>query len=170
MGMKQLVILYSTRTGNTKKLAQGLARELEEFEPVVMERKAGEAVPQAQAYLAGYWADRGHANEEMEIFLKSLKNVKVGLFGTLGAYPYGPHARHIAQAAEDCLGEGCVLLGHFLCQGPVDPALLQRMGAGKPPTPETRRRHAIAAIHPNEADIRYAAALFRERLQAEFLD
>ena len=71
--MKQLVILYSTRTGNTKKLAQGLARELEEFEPVVMERKAGEAVPQAQAYLAGYWADRGHANEEMEIFLKSLK-------------------------------------------------------------------------------------------------
>ena len=66
--------------------------------------------------------------------------------------------------------EDCILLGNFLCQGPVDPALLERfrrLPADDPhaQTPAARERHAVAARHPNDLDAQYAAALFRERLE-----
>ena len=162
----KVAVFYSTRTGNTRRLAQGIADELSAYAPALIDLAQLQGpLPAADCYLVGYWADRGRADERAQLFLKQLTGQKVGLFGTLGAYPYGPHARHIMQAAEDCLSDSCLLMGHFLCQGPVDPDLLQRMAADKPIAPQAKTRHVIAATHPNQTDIQYAASLFKERLQ-----
>lgn len=167
MGMK-VAIVYSTRTGNTRRLAEGIARALREFAPILMDlRQVGKRMPEADVFLVGYWADKGRADKLAENFLKRLSWAKVGLFGTLGAYPYGPHSRHIMEATESCLPKDCLLMGHFLCQGPVDPKLLERMGSGYTSSPDSRRRHAIAVGHPNQNDMLFAAALFRERILAE---
>lgn len=122
----KLLIMYSSRTGNTRRLAEGIATYLPEFEVSLLPVEEADALPEADAYLVGYWADRGHADEKSQALIGRLAGKKVGLFGTLGAYPYGKHARHILEAVEERLPEDCILLGSFLCQGPVDPALLER--------------------------------------------
>lgn len=96
----------------------------------------------------------------------------MGLFGTLGAYPYGKHARQIAAADEEALPSDCALIGSFLCQGPVAPFLLERfksLPAGHPraPSAAASERHAVSAGHPNSLDAQYAAAMFRERLDPD---
>ena len=166
----KLLIMYSSRTGNTRRLAEGIATYLPEFEVNLLPVEEADALPEADAYLVGYWADRGHADEKSQALIGRLAGKKVGLFGTLGAYPYGKHARHILEAVEERLPEDCILLGSFLCQGPVDPALLERfrrLPADDPhaQAPAARERHAVAARHPNDLDAQYAAALFRERLE-----
>lgn len=158
-------IVYSSVTGNTRRLAEGIARELADLHPVLADAGGPEALPEAEVYLVGYWADKGRPDERASAFLKQLRSVRVGLFGTLGACPYGPHARMIQAAAEELLDESCTLIGSFLCQGPVDPGLLARMRQpDRPVSAETRCRHRIAAGHPNAEDMHYAAGLFRERL------
>lgn len=161
----ELWIVYSSVTGNTRRLAEGIARELEDFHPRLADIQELDAMPGADVCLVGYWADKGLPDERVSAFLKKLRNTRVGLFGTLGAYPYGKHARMVQAAAEELLDDSCPLIGSFLCQGPVDPRVLERMRrSGGADNPETRRRHQNAANHPNEDDMHYAAALFRERL------
>ena len=74
------------------------------------------------------------------------------------------------QNANAMLGEGCTLIGTFLCQGPVDPKLLDRFKSLPPDNPhalttEKKLRHKVAALHHNDLDAKYAAQLFRERLE-----
>ena len=166
----KILIACSSRTGNTRRLAEGIAAELSGFEVELANSAQLETIPEAGAYLVGYWADRGHADEVSEALLRRLSGKRVGLFGTLGAYPYGKHARQIAAAAEEAIPSDCALIGSFLCQGPVDPALLEQfksLPAGHPhaPSAAASERHAVAARHPNSLDAQYAAALFRERLE-----
>ena len=161
----KLWVVYSSMTGNTRRLAEGIASELADLQPVVSDIQALTSLPIADVYLVGYWADKGHPDDQAAGFIRQLKNTKVGLFGTLGAYPYGKHARMIQASAEELLDESCECVGSFLCQGPVNPELLMRLksreGASRP---EADLRHQIAANHPNADDMRYAAGLFRERI------
>ena len=51
-----------------------------------------------------------------------------------------------------------------------DPKLLERFKSLPPDnphalTPEKKLRHKVAALHPNDLDAKYAAQLFRERLE-----
>lgn len=51
-------ILYSSKTGNTRKLAYSIANELSDFEITITDIKTMESLPQADAYLIGYWVDK----------------------------------------------------------------------------------------------------------------
>lgn len=90
---------------------------------------------------------------------------KSGLFGTLGAYPDSDHARQCLKNAR-ALVKGNEILGEFLCQGKVDPALIKIMetkmmdAPHHSMTPERRARLEEAAKHPDEKDLADARALF----------
>lgn len=169
----KILIVYSSRTGNTRRLAEGIGANLAGFKVRVcpVENLENTAVlPEADAYLLGYWVDRGHADEKSQKLIQRMAEKKIGLFGTMGAYPYGKHARHTLEAVENSLPEGVVLIGSFLCQGSVDPVLLEKfknLPADNPhaQTPEALRRQAIGAKHPNTLDAQYAAMMFRDRLE-----
>ena len=83
----KLLIMYSSRTGNTRRLAEGIATYLPEFEVSLLPVEEADALPEADAYLVGYWADRGHADEKSQALIGRLAGKKVGLFGTLGGLP-----------------------------------------------------------------------------------
>lgn len=163
-------ILYSSKTGNTRKLAYSIANELSDFEITITDIKTMGSLPQADAYLIGYWVDKAQPNEEAKHCIEQITGKPVGLFGTLGAYAYSSHGSQSMQNANAMLGEGCTLIGSFLCQGPVDPKLLERFKSLPPDNPhalttEKKLRHKVAALHPNDLDAKYAAQLFRERLE-----
>jgi flavodoxin len=160
------LIVYSSKTGNTRKLAEGIRRGLAEALGQEPQMGAVEENPNpagADWILAGFWADRGNADQKALQYLKSLEGRKVGLFGTLGAYPDSDHARDISKKVQDLVREKNTVLGCFLCQGRIDPALTDRfksLPADNPHamTPERMQRHLEAAKHPDEKDIEAASA------------
>ncbi|MDR2020046.1 MAG: flavodoxin family protein [Treponema sp.] len=160
------LIVYSSKTGNTRKLAEGIRKGLAEAlgqEPRIAAVEDGPDPAGTDWILVGFWADRGNADQGALQYLKSLEGHTIGLFGTLGAYPDSDHARDICKKVRELAAEKNTVLGCFLCQGRIDPALTERfksLPADNPHamTPERMKRHLEAAKHPDEKDLEDAAA------------
>lgn len=162
----KVLIVYSSLTGNTKKIALAVqevfAKEADLF-PI-------EEVPLAAAYdfiLVGFWVDRGMPDKKAQQFIKTLNNKKVALFATLGAYPDSEHAKKSMENAAALLDSSNQFLGSFICQGKVDPKLIEQfknLPEGHPHAMNAERiaRHAEAAKHPNEIDLMHAQEAFKE--------
>jgi len=157
--MKALVV-YSTLTGNTKMVAEGIFSALPDSAECYDVKEA----PAPDGYdllLPGFWVDKGHADKAMLEYFEKITNKKTAFFFTLGAYPDSEHADEVA--ADTCRRlekNGNRILGHFRCQGRVGPELLERLKKMLPPdhpharmTPERRARLEEAAKHPDGRDV-----------------
>jgi flavodoxin len=169
---KMGLIVYSSKTGNTRKLAEGIARGLAEagFPARVAAVEEQPDAAGAPWVLAGFWADRGNADAKALGYIQSLAGQTVGIFGTLGADPDSDHARDLAKKMEALAAEKNTCLGSFLCQGKIDPALTAQFKDLPPDHPhamneERRKRHEEAAKHPDEGDIVAAVMAFRAMLE-----
>jgi flavodoxin len=159
------LMVYSSKTGNTRKLAEGIRQGLAEVFGTVRIAAVEENPDPAGAdwILVGFWADRGNADHKALQYLQSLEGHKIGLFGTLGASPHSDHAKDIGKRVQDLAAEKNTVLGCFLCQGRIDPALTEQfktLPAGNPHamTPDRMKLHEEAAKHPDEQDIQAAVA------------
>lgn len=170
--MKTLIV-YSSMTGNTKLVAEAIA--------TVFGEEAGlfpvESAPAADAYdliAVGFWVDRGTADKKAQSYLEGIRGRKVALFGTLGAYPDSEHAAKSMENATKLLNGSNKLVETFICQGKVNPKLIEKfkeLPAGHPHamTPEREARHHEAAKHPDTNDLARAKAVFaklKQRLSA----
>lgn len=152
----QTCIVYSSRTGNTRAVGTyladcfGLPIFAVENAPLGFER-----------FILGFWTWRGGPDEAMRLFMGRLCRKSVFFFGTMAAFPDSPHAERCALRTEELLSRGnCRVLGHFFCQGRLDPEVLAR--STHPRTPERMARLAEAAGHPNVQDFRAAEAAVRK--------
>ncbi len=153
-------IIYSSKTGNTKQVAEAIHSVFPSDTAIFPVEEA--PAPDTFDFLAlGYWADRGTANAKMKKYMEQVKGKKVAIFGTLGAYPDSDHARDIIASVKTILADN-EILGSFICQGKVDPALTERMNKipGHEMTPERKARLEEAAKHPNETDFAKARETF----------
>ncbi len=156
--MKTLIV-YSSKTGNTRKLAQSIHLALEDAE-----LSRVEMAPNPDKYdliLLGFWIEEGTADEKMRQYMKRLRNKKVGLFATLGAYPDSKHAAESLEAATQLIPD-CAVLGHFICQGAIDPELIEWMETlpkdhGYGPTDSRKKLWKDASGHPDDNDLKAAA-------------
>lgn len=152
----QAGIVYSSVTGNTKRLAEAMAHATET--PVYTVSAAPEASKLAGLGLLalGFWVRRGLPDPAMLRFMESLHGQKLFLFGTLGAWPDSPHALHCLEMSTRLLeGNANCVAGTFLCQGRVNPriaASAEQQGR-HPMTPERAARLEEASRHPDERDI-----------------
>jgi hypothetical protein len=163
---------HSSKTGNTRKLAEGICRGLTsalgagQGELPAIRLAAVEENPrpgEADWVLVGFWADRGTADQKARDYLKSLEGRRIGLFGTLGAYPDSDHAGDIRNRVRELAAEKNTVLGCFLCQGKIDPALTERFRNLPPDNPhamteERKKRHLEAAKHPDDHDLEAGTA------------
>lgn len=163
--MKTLIV-YASRTGNTRMIAEAVHAVMPPGTALVPVEEA--PAPSGYDFIAlGFWVDRGAPNASMLAYMDRVRNTAVGLFGTLGAWPDSEHARGVLQKAEEHLA-GNRILGTFLCQGRVDPALLASMAKkaekqGNSPHPMTEERKARleeAARHPDAEDCAAARRVF----------
>ena len=83
MNDERYSIIYSSRTGNTRLLAEAIRESL----PADLCNHFGTdeagAVESEKLYV-GFWTDKGTADEAALALLKRLKNKKIFLFGTAG--------------------------------------------------------------------------------------
>ena len=124
--MKDFLIVYSSKTGNTEKVAK-------KFYEVAGERcdlaavKQVPAVDDYKVIFAGYWVDKGEPDKDMQEFLQTLDNKKVVLFQTLGAEAYSEHGISSLANAGRYLSTGCKVVGTLSIRGAIDPKLIETM-------------------------------------------
>ncbi len=165
--MKSLVI-YSTLTGNTKMVAEAVAEVMPNADIFAIENAPNPADYDLVA--VGYWVDRGRPDNKTCKWLESLENSKIILFGTLGAYPDSDHAKESMANGEALVKDrGNIVLGSWLCQGKVDPKLLQAMAkmpnaGGHLMTEERKARIEEAKKHPNDQDLENVKQFIRSML------
>jgi hypothetical protein len=98
--------------------------------------------------------------------MRKIQKKKVGLFGTLGAFPDSSHAKRCISRVKDLMS-GNDILGVFLCQGKVEPAILQKRqeksknNYGHAMTPEKIARLEEGMKHPDEKDLFNAQKVFQ---------
>src|SRR5699024_6453147 len=96
--------------------------------------------------IVGFWVDKGTADEKAKKYMEKLKGKKVGVFGTLGAYPDSDHAKKTMMRVRELLERENEVVAEFLCQGKVDPKLIEKFKDLPPDHPhgmteERKKRH-----------------------------
>ena len=159
-------IVFSSKTGNTRLLADTLRASLPQNECTYFGAPAPEAL-EAETLYIGFWTDKGNADADTLALLRTLKNKRLFLFGTAGfgidtAYFDAILAR--VQAVSD--GSNTVI-GTYMCQGKMPPSVRARYEAMRalPAPPENLdaliENFDRARTHPDADD--------RDRLRAAVL-
>ncbi|MBN4069777.1 flavodoxin family protein [bacterium AH-315-E09] len=164
--MKYLVI-YSSETGNTKKVAEAIYEVMPEGTDLC---DVGEvnAFDKYDFIAFGCWIDRGTADKKAVVAIENIKNKKVAVFATLGAYPDSQHAVDSMERIKKLFVDNeNSIVGEFICQGKVDPRLTEKFKSLPPDHPhamneERIKRHKIAAMHPDDEDFANAQRKFKE--------
>lgn len=166
-----VLITYSSKTGNTEKVARQVKKEADaHFKSGITFSKISDA-PDPSDYdviIIGFWIDKGAPNKEAELFMKGISGKKTAFFFTLGASPNSPHAdKCIAESRAQLESQGNMLLGEYLCQGQIDMKLIEAFKSFPKDHPhayseESAKRYAVAASHPDEEDLGRAGEVFRD--------
>lgn len=163
--MKNLIV-YSSVTGNTKKIAEAIAASLPDSE--IHTTVSHPAVKEDDSVIVGFWCDKGHMDEPALNFIKGSGIKRVALFGTLGGEPKSEQAQNFIKRVLETLPPDIEVLAIRLWQGKVDPKVLEMMSKmpnARPMTPERKARIEEAAKHPTPQDCEEAALWAKEILR-----
>ncbi len=147
--MKSLVV-YSTQTDNTKKLAYALYDALPSEKEISFVSDAPD--PGDYDFVAvGFWLMAGKPDPKSATYLEQIQaEQKAFLFATHGAAKGSEHAQQAMQAAREIISTADVL-GTYSCQGKVNPKVLAKVKA-KPQKPVWLDDTGTAVGHPDEGD------------------
>lgn len=166
----KVLVTYSSKTGNTKTLAEGIYEGLPMENKTILPMNEVKSLEDYDVILAGYWVDKSGPNEEAKNFLTTIQGKKVGLFATLAYWPDTEHAWNSLVNGEALVKENNTVIGKYICQGKLSEkiiAMFEKLPADNPHAvnEEKRKRYEVAKRHPSKADILSAAELFSERLE-----
>jgi flavodoxin len=161
------MIVYSSKTGNTKMVAESILDVMPEGCEIHHVDEAPE--PEGYDFIAlGCWVDKGKPDASAVEYFKKVKGTKVGVFMTLGARPGTKHWDDCLESASEMLSKN-EIVGSYICQGKIDPKLIEmfrKFPPGHPhaPSPESEERWRLASTHPDENDLNNAMEAFREMI------
>lgn len=151
--------IYSSLTGNTKKLAEAVHRDISpESELYNVKDLPANIENEDGVFFIFYWNDKGTADKLSIDFMKKLKNKKVIAMGTLGTYDNGPSAKRMLDRVRDILQAGDnEVLEEFCCRGKIEVSRTLRKlqlpeGHKQRLTREDTIRHLSSHFHPNQED------------------
>jgi flavodoxin I len=158
--MKTLIV-YSSKTGNTKKLAEAANNFIGGEKNIC---PVGEA-PDPGGFdlvVVGFWLMAGKPDPQSSDFLATVGRTTVFLMATHGAAADSEHARKAMEHAKS-LAAPAQVAGTFNCQGEVSPAFLEK-AAQKDPQPPWIGDAPAAAGHPDHNDIDRLAQVLKSSL------
>lgn len=159
--MKSL-ILYSSLTGNTKKIASSIYDAIQGEKEI---KNISELVDNSINYenydviFLGYWVDKGLCDKNSKLVLENIHNKKIALFGTMGASTKGSYGASIMEKIESIVSKDNEILGSFICQGKIAEGLKAKYKEMLKLHPENEHireqlnNHEESQSHPDEQEI-----------------
>lgn len=156
-------IVYSSPTGNTAMLAQTIREALPQAECCYFGEPDDQALSAKRIYV-GFWTDKGTCDEQTARFLERLTDQQVFLFGTAGFGGAAAYFDQILGRVKEKLGPEVKVIGTYMCQGKMSPAVRRRYEAME----DSPRRTAMlenfdkAVSHPDAQDLAQLKAALPE--------
>lgn len=147
-------IVYSSKTGNTRLLAETLRDTLPADDCLYFGTPNDEALRAERIYI-GFWTDKGTCDADTAAFLARVTTQEVFLFGTAGFGGAPEYFDKILSAARQNLPDGAAVCGSYMCQGKMPAAVRARYEQMED---SPRRQMMIenfdaALSHPDAADL-----------------
>ena len=151
-------IIYSSKTGNTKLLADNIYETLNKDECIYFGEPDTKALDADRIYV-GFWTDKGSCNEETAAFLKSVSNKELFLFGTAGFGEDQDYFDTVLKKTSKNISKDNKVIGSFMCQGKMPYSVRERYEKMKQskikiPNIDTLIKNFDKALsHPDSNDI-----------------
>ena len=154
--MMKSLVLWSSRTGNTKKVAEAIYEALP-GEKDILEEGREKDLSSYDLIFVGFWAFRRGADMVARRTLTKMEGKKVAIYATAGTYPDSQAAKDYLDNAAALLPESAKCLGTWICQGRVNSFHTGKRNPNKeavhPLPPERLARLEEAEKHPDEKDL-----------------
>lgn len=159
--MKSL-ILYSSLTGNTKKVAYSIYDAIQGEKDIKNISEVVDGSINYESYdivFLGYWVDKGICDKNSKQVLENIHNKKIALFGTMGASTKGSYGASIIEKVESIVSKDNENLGSFICQGKIAEGLKVKYKEMLKLNPENEHireqlnNHEESQSHPDEQEI-----------------
>jgi flavodoxin len=147
--MKTLIV-YSSQTGNTKKMADAV-NDVINGEKVLCPVAEAPDPAGFDLVVLGYWLMAGKPDPKSADYLAGVGDAKLFLFATHGAAADSAHAAEAMEHAKS-LAPSAQVAGTFSCPGEVNPTFLEKALKKDPPPPWIDDAPS-AAGHPDGTDI-----------------
>lgn len=151
-------IVFSSLTGNTKKLADVIHETLPKNECDYFGTIEAQ-VPQSKLLYVGFWTDKGNADHKTLELLSKLKNKKIFLFGTAGFGGSDVYFQKILGQIRQSIDSSNVVVGEYMCQGKMPQSVRDRYMKMKAQPEHSANIDALiknfdrAISHPDEDDL-----------------
>lgn len=166
--MKKYKVLFSSRTGNTEKVAVKIFEAIEDSSKDIQKIEAFEGEDDAEVYFIGFWADRGSCSMDVMDCLDGIHGKKIALFGTCGMGSNKEYYDGIEASVSAFIPDDNEYLGIFLCQGKMPIQVRKKYEEMLERNPEDEKAKFMvrnfneAMLHPNQEDLNKASAFARK--------
>ena len=156
--MNRYTIVCESLTGNTAMLAEAIRSHLQEAGIEVYTPEQADP-DRSDIFFVGSWTDKGDCAAKTAAFLEKLDSKKVFLFGTCGFGRSEAYYDTVYHRFADHIKSTNQIIGHYICQGKMPGAVLQRYQAMKAANPDCSRwdecieNFEQALSHPNRQDL-----------------
>lgn len=164
-------VAYISASGNTEKLAHGIADALPEKDTFVTDLSCEELTDVADVYLIGFGMKHHAIPLKIMEVLEELEGKTIMFFVTASIDPTQEHIEETERRLEPFLPDNCDYKGLHMCIGQVSDETIEKVKAMLEHDPENEQ--AIAAMEhckqtlgrPDQADIKKAQDFFLKQLE-----
>ncbi len=167
----KIAIYYSSRTGNTRKLAEYL-RELlgKTHEVLCFQTAPGQEPVEAEVYLLGFWCRKSGLDDLSLKLLEGMTGKKLLAFGTMGGGSDPSYEDRVLENVRRALSERNTCLGACVCLGAVELERVEKRRQLPPEhphyvSPEKYERFLELQDRPNEEDLKRIGEYVMECLE-----
>lgn len=168
-------ISYSSKTGNTRALAEHLKKTLPEDGLLFFGETEGlpaRAFGEADVMFAGFWTEKGSCDRTTAAFLKKADGKMIALFGTAGFGGSATYFDRIAASISEIVPKSCFHAKPFICEGRIAPDVFARYKSELDKDPGDERMLRLVEnfervkTHPDDADMKVLASWARSIIRA----
>lgn len=125
MNKDRYSIIFNSKTGNTRKLADAIHEALPQENCDLFGVAKGD-IPASETLYIGFWTDKGSADKATAELLAKLKNRKIFLFGTAGFGGSKEYFTSILDNVKKLIDESNTVVGEYMCQGRMPDSVRER--------------------------------------------
>lgn len=144
-------IVFSSVTGNTKKLSETIKNKVDEC---YFGKPCDEALD-ADVIFVGFWTIGNSCGSDIKSFIEKLSGKKVFIFGTAGYDNTKEYFSGILDSVKKLVPQSNTIIGTYMCQGRVSDAIQNKIKEAMPEKFEAIKDNLVESLnHPNENDIK----------------